>query len=107
MPGVEDIASFWRADSRFAWVGFMEPFGDGETGKISVDSSKKVGSGIGCRVIPALWVVLASSVVVLVLRVASGLLPVSSWSGWVSWEVFVSWLSALGSFAALLPVGCF
>jgi hypothetical protein len=29
-PGVEDIASFWRAESRSAWVWFRERFGDGD-----------------------------------------------------------------------------
>lgn len=29
-PGVEDIASFWKAESRSAWVWFRERFGDGD-----------------------------------------------------------------------------
>jgi hypothetical protein len=31
-PGVEDMASFCRADSRSPWAQFREQFGDGEAG---------------------------------------------------------------------------
>ena len=51
-PGVEVIGASRMAASMSIWDWLIDPFGDGETGKTSMDSSKKVGRGTGCRVIP-------------------------------------------------------
>lgn len=61
----------------------MDPFGDGETGKTSMDSSKKDGRGTGGRVIRLSALLLASFIGAMV--GSMGILPLMGpWSvGWI------------------------
>ena len=66
----------------------MDPFGEGETGKISIDSSKKDGRGTGGRGVPDSGVCDIGPVVVAVVG-AAGMVPL-----WTSWSV--RWVSVGG-----------
>src|SRR6266852_5302845 len=84
-PGVEDTVSFWKAISRSTWDWSMEWLGDGKGGKISSESSKKVGSRA------------ESSVMVRSEAFGAGMFLVS-----VFWAMGVSVLFAVGSFWGVL-----
>ena len=94
--GVEDIASFRIAVIRSIWAWFRGRFGDGEVGRMSRDSSRKVGREMGCRIIPVfpVWSMLLLYVVGVLLSAAP-------------WLVLVGWFSPMGSLGTLLPYYCF
>ena len=72
VQGVKVTALSWRAASMSTWDWLIKPLGEGEMGKMSVDSSKKDDRGAGGRVAPEvrrLVVSVASSVAMLSLGV--------------------------------------
>ena len=103
--GVEEMASFWSADSRVACVWLMERFMDGETWKMSRDSSKKVGRGAGCKAVPSFRDLWEGSTLVSTL-LFSMLSPARPWLGWIGWEVSMFAFSVAASIVALLRVNC-